>query len=154
MSDFRRSPLVLFLALALCFGLTVSTTACGGSTVTASTPNPPNSPQSTVALTNKTVVDAANAGVDTVIALRNAGKLTPALTTTIENWLALVATNCKAIGLILAKPEPWADQKREILTLLATVTAPTIATTADPGATAVVAQIMTLVNQIKAQVQP
>jgi len=139
-------------ALALAVGLTasVATTACG--TPSATTPAPiQNSPQSTVALTVKTVADADLAGVKTIIALRDAGKLSQANTTTIENWLGFVANADKSIGLILAKGEPWAQQKMQILTLLATVTAPNLATTIDPGAQAVVAQIMTLINQIRVQ---
>jgi len=126
---------------------------CGCGTPTATTPSPvSNSPQSTVELTVKTVADSAQAGVKTVIALRDQGKLSQANTTTIENWLGFVATTDKQISAILAKNETWAMQKTEILMLLGTVTAPTLATTVDPGAQAVVAQILTLVNQIKVQV--
>ncbi len=129
-----------------------SLVSCGNPTAT--TPNPPNSPQTTVAQLNNTVADADQAAVKTVIALRDASKLSQANTLTIENWLALVATTDKAIGVILAKPEPWTAQKAEILTLLATVTAPTIATAIDPGASAVIAQIQTLIAQIRVQVAP
>jgi len=133
----------LILALGLC--------SCG--TPTATTPSPvSNSPQSTVALTAKTVADSAQAGVKTVIALRDQGKLSQANTITIENWLGFVATTDKQISTILAKNETWAMQKTEILSLLGTVTAPTLATTIDSGAQVVIAQIMTLVNQIKVQV--
>lgn len=135
----------LLLAVALC----VLLVSCAPK---ASTPNPPNSPQTTVAQLNNTVADADQAAVKAVIALRDAGKLSQANTLTIENWLALVATTNKSIGLILVKPEPWTAQKAEILTLLATVTAPTVATTIDPGAAAVIAQIQTLIAQIRAQV--
>jgi hypothetical protein len=132
--------------------LALALVGCGNPS--ANTPPPiQNSPQSTVALSVKTVADADLAGVKTVIALRDAGKLSQANTTTIENWLGFVATADKQISLILAKPEPWAQQKAEILTQLALVTAPTLTGAIDPGAQAVVAQIMTLVNQIKAQVQ-
>lgn len=140
----------LLLVLALC--LPVALISCAKATT--STPAPVNSPQTTVAQLNNTVADADQAAVKTVIALRDAGKLSQANTTIIENWLGLVATTNKPIGLILAKPEAWAAQKAEILTLLATVTAPTIATTIDPGASAVIAQIQTLIAQIRAQVAP
>ncbi len=137
---------------ALCgFVIALGLVSCG--TPTATTPAPPNSPQTTVALTVKMIADADLAGVKTVIALRDQGKLSQANTTTIENWLRFVATTDKQIGVILAKSEPWADQEREIVVLLGTVTAPTLATNIDPGAQAVVAQILTLVNQIRAQVQ-
>ena len=136
----RLAAFVLALGLAGCAGTNTSSTT------------PPNSPQTTVALTVKTVADSASAGVTTVINLRDQGKLSQANTTTIENYLGFVASTDKAISGILAKPEPWAQQKAEILTLLATVTAPTLATTIDPGAQAVVAQIVTLLNQIKVQV--
>jgi hypothetical protein len=120
----------------------------------ASTPAPPNSPQTTVALTIKTVADSASSCIDTVIQLRDtAKKITPAQATTIGNWCSFVANTDKQLGTILAKNEPWAAQKSEMLTLLATITAPTLATNIDPGAAAMVAQIMTLVNQIKVQVQ-
>ena len=121
---------------------------------TTTTPAPPNSPQSTIALTVNTIADTDQAAVRTIISLRDQAKISPADTTVIENWLALAATTDKQIGLILAKPETWAQQKVEIYTLLATVTAPTIATTIDPGAQAAVAQIVTLLNAIKTQVQP
>ncbi len=164
----RNAILAFVLALAL--------VGCG--TPTATTPAPPNSPQTTVALTVKTIADADLAGVKTVIALRDAAKAKrdascgdgtvvtitctadnikwrdlAAATVTIENWLAFIANTDKQISAILAKPEPWADQKREILVLLGTVTAPTLATTIDPGAQAVVAQILTLIAQIRTQVQ-
>jgi hypothetical protein len=101
-----------------------------------------------------TIADVDLAAVKTVIALRDAGKLSQANTDTIENWLALVAHTDRSIGVILAKAEPWDAQKKEIVTLLATVTAPAIAGTIDPGASAVIAQIQTLIAQIRAQVVP
>ncbi len=120
-----------------------------------------NSPQSTAALTVKTVADSAATCIDTVIALRDTkdpktgqGKLTPANATTIGNWCSFVASTDKQLTAILANGQPWAQQKVAILTLLGTVTAPAIATTIDPGAQAVIAQIMTLINQLKVQVTP
>lgn len=137
------------LALVITLGLV----GCG--TPTATTPAPvTNSPQTTVALTIKTVADADLAGVKTVIALRDAGKLSQANTTTIENWLGVVATTDKQVSAILANGQAWAQQKVQILALLGTVTAPAIATTIDPGAQAVIAQVMTLIAQIKTQVVP
>lgn len=140
----KRALLAIVLGIGLC--------ACGNPTAT--TPAPPNSPQSTVALTVKTVADADLAGVKTVIALRDAGKLSPANTSTIETWLGFVANTDKQVSAILANGQPWAQQKAAILTLLATVTAPNIAGAIDPGAQAVVAQILTLIAQIRAQVTP
>lgn len=137
------------IAIAIAFALLAS---CGATKPV--TPAPPNSAQTTVAQLNNTVADADQAGAKTVIALRDAGKLSQANALTIENWLALVATTNKSIGLILVKPEPWTAQRAEILTLLATVTAPTIATAIDPGASAVIVQIQTLIAQIRAQVTP
>ncbi len=120
----------------------------------ASTPAPPNSPQTTVALTVKTVADSASSCIDTVIQLRDvAKKITPAQATTIGNWCSFVLTTDKQLGVIIAKPEPWADQKKEILTQITTITAPTLAANIDPAAAGIVAQLMTLVNQIKSQVQ-
>ncbi len=142
------------LATFFCIaGLSIVAVQQGCGTPTATTPAPPNSSQTTVALTVKTIADADLAGVKTVIALRDQGKLSAANTTTIENWLAFVANTDKQISVILAKPIAWADQKREILVLLGTVTAPTLETTIDPGAQAVVAQILTLIAQIRTQVQ-
>jgi hypothetical protein len=141
----------LALALALALG-SLGVTSCGNPSANAPPPVQ-NSPQTTVALTIKTVADAANAGVKTVISLRDAGKLSQANATTIENWLGFVATTDKQITVILANGQPWAQQKVAILTLLGTVTAPAIVGTIDPGAQAIVAQILTLVNQIRTQVQ-
>ena len=140
----------LFIPLA-CL---VLLTSCGGSAVQPSTPAPPNSPQSTVALTVNTIADSDQTAVKSVIFLRDSGKISQATTATIENWLALVATTDKQVSAILAKPETWAKQKVEIYTLLATVTAPAIATNVDPGATAVIAQVQTLINQLKTLVVP
>ncbi len=118
----------------------------------ASTPTPPNSPQTTVTLTVKTVADSAQAGVKTVIALRDQGKLSQANTTTIENWLGFVATNDKSISLILANGQPWASQKADILKVLTTITPP-VNLTLSPEVQTIITQIMTLVNQIRVQVQ-
>jgi hypothetical protein len=137
------------LTLVIAIGLV----GCG--TPTTTTPAPPNSPQSTVALSVKAVADSASACIDTVIQLRDvAKKITPAIATTIGNWCSFVATTDKSIGVILTKSEPWANQKREILVSLGTVTAPTVAANIDPAATGIIAQIMTLVNQLKVQVAP
>lgn len=144
----RRSLAALALACALSL-TAVSTTGCSHASTTETQPN---SPQTTVAQLNKTVADTNLEAVKTVIALRNAGKISQANTTTIENWLGFVATTNKSIGLILVKAEPWSQQKAEILTLLGTVTAPALAANIDPGAQAIVAQIMTLIAQIKVQV--
>jgi len=139
-------------ALVLACGLTVTvgTTGCMHN---AAVDPLANSPQTTVAQLNKTVADANLAGVKTVIALRDQGKLSQPNTVTIQNWLAFVATTNKSIGTILVKPESWSQQKAEILSLLATVTAPTLAGNIDPGAQVVVTQIMTLINQIREQVR-
>ena len=138
--------LAIVLAVALTLGGCASTTAV--------TPAPPNSPQTTVALSVKTVADAATSALQTVNGLRDQGKLSQANTVTIQNWIGVVFTTDKQITAILANGQPWASQKTAILTQLATVTAPAIATTIDPGAQSAIAQVMTLVNQVKAQVQP
>lgn len=132
------------LALALC--------GCGNTTV--QTPTSINNQQSTVASAVKAVADADSAAVTTVISLRDQGKLSQPNTNTIENWLALVATTDKSIAAILGNGQPWAQQKASILVLLATTTAPTIATTIDPGAQAVITQVVTLLNAVKVQVTP
>jgi hypothetical protein len=141
------NQVILSLTLSVLIG-------CGTPTVSTPGPVAPNSPQTTVALTIKTVADTDLAGVNTVIALRDAGKLSQANTVTIENWLGVVATTDKSLSAILANGQTWAQQKAAILTMLGTVTAPAIATAIDPGAQAVIAQIMTLVAQIKTQVVP
>ncbi len=137
------------LGLALLIALLVSCT-----TPTTSTPPGPNSPQTTVALAVNTIADADQAAVRTVISLRDQGKLSPANTANIETWLAFVANTDKSVAAILAKPEPWDAQKKEILVLLATVTAPNIIGAIDPGAQAVITQIQTLIAQLKTLVVP
>lgn len=138
------------LALALC--VPMLHTACSSTAPAAATPAPPNSQQSTVALTNKAIADANLAAIKTVISLRDSGKLSQANTAIIQNWLAVVAVTTKGIGGILQTPQSWPQQRAQILVLLATTTAPSIATTIDPQAQAVVTQIVTLLNQMKVQV--
>lgn len=138
-------PAKILLAVLLAFSC-----SCMKQATTA----PPNSPQTTVALTIQFVADSTQSGVKTVIALRDQGKLSQANTTIIENWLGLVAQTDKQISAILAKPEDWTTQKREIFLALTGVQAPLGPIGIDPGAQAVIAQIMTLINQIRAQVQP
>jgi len=145
----RHHLRTLVLSIGLAAGLT-GLISCG--TPTVQTPSPPNSPQTTVATLVKTVADTNLAGIRTVITLRDGGKITQAAAKTIQDWQAFIATTDKQIGLILAKSEPWSDQKREIVVLLGTVTAPALATNIDPGAQAVVSQIMTLIAQIRVQV--
>lgn len=128
--------------------------SCGGSATAPSTPAPPNSPQTTVALTVNTIADTDQASVKSIIFLRDSGKISQATTATIEKWLALVATTDKQIAAILAKPETWDAQKKEIYVLLATVTAPAIAAGVDPGASAAIAQVQTLINELKVLVAP
>lgn len=135
--------------------LALAVVLCGCGTPSATTPPPvQNSPQSTVALTVKTVADSASTCIDTVILLRNQGKLAAGNAKTIGDWCSFVATTDKQLTAILANGQPWTAQKVQILTLLGTVTAPAIATAVDPGAAGVIAQIITLVAQIKVQVQP
>lgn len=141
------------LVLALGLTLTVGSTGCASATVSTPAPVQPNSPQSTVALLNKSVADTNLAGIKTVITLRDAGKLSQANTRTIQDWQEFIARTNKSIGLILVKPEPWSTQKSEILALLVTVTAPQLVGVIDTQAQAVVSGIMTLVNQIREQVR-
>lgn len=139
------APLVLALALA----------GCATKTTTPGTPVPvvANTPAQNVAATNKLLADSANSTVKIVIQLRGAGKVSAADTTAIENWCGVVANTSLSIANIQAATAPWATQKTQILTLLATVTAPSIASTADPQAAQAIAGIVGLFSQIKGQLQ-
>jgi len=140
----KRAVLAVSLLLA----------SCGGNVTAPSTPPGPNSPQTTVALANTVIANTTITAVQAIIAMRDAGKISQANTDSIENWLAIVAHADRSIGLILAKNVPWDQQKKEILTLLTTITAPMIAGTIEPGAQVIIAQIQTLLAQIKTQVAP
>lgn len=140
----KNYQLTAFLCLAL----------AGCSASNSATPALPSSPQTQVAQIIQAVADADQAAVRTVIALRDQGKVSQADTNTLETWMAFVANTDKSIGLILAKNETWAQQKIEIYVLLGTVTAPGIASTLDPGAQALITQILTLLAQLKVQVTP
>lgn len=142
----RLTVVALFVGI-----LTLGSASCAKAPI--STPAPPASPQTTVALTNKTIADANLAAVKTVIALRDSGKLSQEDALNIQTWLALVANTSKGVGNILTKNESWGQQKAEIFALLATVTTPALTSNLDPGVQAAVTQIATLLAQLKVLVK-
>lgn len=123
--------------------------ACAGCNTSANIPPPP---QVKIAQTIKLVADSDVAAVKIIISLRDAGKISQGTANIVENWLALVANNDKAISAILASTDTWQVQKTKILILLAATTAPQVATTIDPAGAVAIAQVVTLLAQIQAQV--
>jgi len=125
---------------------------CGG-TPTANTPGPPNSAQTQAHNVNKTLADSINTVVKTSIAMRDQGKLTPATAKQIEDWAVSASLVSDKVEMEIASGDSWAVAKPKILALLLTIQIP------NPGPVESTVQIAltavaTVLNQLKAQVQP
>ena len=132
-----------FLALALLLS------GCASKTTTAAAPPAVLTVAQIVNLTSS--ADATL--VNTVIAARNSGVMSAADTTTIENWVNLVAIPATSgIAKELASTDVWSVQKAKILTLLATVTAPAAlsqtAAAKNPAVAAAFSAAITLFSEI------
>jgi len=133
----------------LAFVLTLGLCACGNPT--ASTPAPPNSPQTQVLNIDKTLADAINAAVKLSITLRDQGKLSQANVTIIQSWAKSAVLLDDAIAIELASADPWPTQKAKILAMLPGLKIPTISGLDANMQTSLVA-IQTIVAQIQMQV--
>ncbi len=123
---------------------------CPASTTT--TPAPPNSPQTQALNVTKTLADAINAAVKTTIAERNAGKVSQADTTTIENWAKSAAVLDDTIATELGSADPWATQKAKIIAMMPLFRIPGTGTT-DVTLQAALAAVSTLLTQLQGVVQ-
>ena len=129
--------------LALCLF-----TGCAKNTTTSTPP----APQQTVVNAARAVADGINLAVSTCVSLNQQGKLNAANTNACKSWATLAAHTLDQVFAELSSSDPWATQKTKILTYLATVTAPAVASGIDPAASAQFTAVATLVKQLIAQV--
>jgi len=138
------------VALALLLSLPVAFVGCGNPT-TATTPAPPNSPQTQALNITKTIADSINAAVKTAISLRDSGKLSQANTTAIENWAKSAAVLDDTIATELGSADPWTLQKQKILVMIPAFNIPG-SSTMDATIQASLKAVSTLIMQLQAQV--
>lgn len=139
----------LILILALSFALV----SCGASNpATVGTPAPPNSPQTQALNITKAITDAITAAVNTTIRLRDAGKVSQADTTTIENWAKSAYVLDDTITTELTSADAWTLQKQKILVMLPLFKIPGTSTT-DTTIQAALAAISAVVSQLQGAVQ-
>ena len=140
-----KLPAVFVLALFLA--------GCGASTPTTPvTPAPVNSPQTQALNVDKALADAISAAVNTAISLRNAGKISQADTTTIENWAKSAAILDDTIATEIGSADPWATQKTKILAMLPLFKIPGTSTI-DTTLQAALAAVSALLTQLQGAVQ-
>ncbi len=131
----------------------IGSSSCGGSATAPSVPAPPNSPQTQALNLTKTLADSISAAVNTAIQLRNAGTVSAADTTAIENWAHSADLLDKQIVTELANAaDPWPVQKAKILVLLPGFQIPLRGTTATT-LQAALAAVSSTVALLRAQVQ-
>ena len=123
-----------------------------GCPAATTTPAPPNSPQTQAVNVTKLLADSINAAVKTAIAERNAGKVSQADTTTIENWAKSAAVLDDTIATELGSADPWTTQKAKILVMLPGFKIPGTSTT-DTTLQAALAAVSTLLTQLQGAVQ-
>lgn len=127
-------------------------TACGGSSPTAAVPTAPVNAQQTVLQTDKLIGDAANTLAHTVATLHQQGMVSDANAHVLDQYAIQTAKAVAGIENIIANGQPWATQKTQIMTYLATITAPAITGQIDPSLSASVAGIGALFILIEQQV--
>jgi len=138
------------ISLALLLSLSVAFVGCGNPT-TATTPAPPNSPQTQVINISKTLADAISGAVNASIALRDQGKITPDTNLLIRNWAKSAITLNESIATELGSADTWSVQKAKIYLTLTGFKTPTVSGL-DPTIQADFAAIMAIVQQIQTAV--
>ncbi len=118
----------------------------------ASTPTPPNSPQTQVLNIDKTLADSINGAVKASISLRDQGKMTQANVTLIQGWAKSAVAVDDAIATELSSADPWATQKTKILAMLPSLKVPAVSGL-DPTIQADFVAITAIIAQIQAQVK-
>ncbi len=138
----KRQALVAVLVLGLL--------GCGNPP-TATTPAPPNSPQTLVLNIDKTLADAINGAVKAAVLLGNQGKLSRPNVVLIESWSKSAVALDDAIATELASADAWNVQKTKILAMLPGLKVPAISGL-DPTIQADLVAVTAIVGQIQAQV--
>jgi hypothetical protein len=146
MTRIRFLPLILLAGLVL--------TGCPASTPSTSTPAAPLSPQAQVNVLNaeKLLADAINGAAKAVIQLRDQGKVSQADTTIVENYCVIAAKFSDGLDTSVTDNDIWSIQRGKIITLVQNTVLPVIGANVSPAAAAVLAQVATLLAQVKVQV--
>lgn len=131
------------------FALALGLVSCGNPTAT--TPAPPNSPQTQVLNIDKTLADAINAMVKAAVLLGNQGKVSRPNVVLIESWSKSAVALDDAIATELGSADPWSVQKTKILAMLPGLKVPAISGL-DPTVQADLVAITAIIGQIQAQV--
>ncbi len=124
---------------------------CGNPT-SATTPNPPNSPQVQAHNINKALADSINALVKTAISMRDQGKLSSGNTKQIEDWSVSATLVSDKIEMEITSTDPWPVMKQKIVLLLTGFQIPNPSPT-ESTVQAALAAVKTVLTQLQAQVQ-
>lgn len=143
------STFLAFVALGLFLAGFVG---CSTATTTTATPAAPTPPQITVANSVNALAQAILGTVDATIAARNAGKVSAADATAIEQYCGMVANVGKQVDLELRSADTWAAQKVKILQIVAGASLVELKARISPGAQLLVVSLVTLANQISSAV--
>lgn len=114
-------------------------------------PLPPNSPQTQVLNVTKTLHDAVDAAVRTVISLRDNKTISPADARNVENWsLSVLDLNDKMLN-ELGSNDSWQVQKQKLLLSLAGFKLPVV--TSNQVLQSALNSVQAIIQQIQGQVQ-
>lgn len=128
--------------------------ACTPTTPAVNTPTAPLSSQAQVNVLNadKLLADAVNGAVKAVIQLRDQGKVSQADTVVVQNYCVVAAKFSDGLNDIVVANAIWSVQRGQIITLIQNTVLPVAGANVSPTAAAVVAQVATLISQVRAQV--
>lgn len=143
----RFAPLILILALSLCFSGCVKQSAPDTPTAVQQTP-----PQIQVANAVNALAQAVDGAVTTAIAARDAGKVDQADLNAIENFAAAIARAGKQVDAELRSPDDWATQKAKILKIVAGAGLGTLKAHISPAAQVTVSALVVVVNEVSSAV--
>ena len=115
-----------------------------------STPATPANVQ--MAQLSKTLADAEATATKSLIALRDAGKVTQAETRTVENYILAAATTGKSMDAELVSTDSWDIQKTRIIQMWTAAGLGQAKASLSPTAGLVLDSILSAVNQIMAVV--
>ena len=127
---------------------------CAATTTPVNVPTAPLSQQAQVNVLNadKLLADAINGATKAVIQLRDQGKVTQADTVVVQNYCVIAAKFSNGLDDIIVANDIWSVQRGKIITLIQNTALPVIGSNVSPTAAAVVAQVVTLLAQVRAQV--
>lgn len=111
------------------------------------TPGTPPPPVQTANL-SRTLADSLHTASNTLITLRDNGKLSQPETETVQNFILIAARNGKSMDAILLSSDDWPTQRAKIVQLWVSSGLSTAKANLSPTAGAILDTIITSVNQI------